>query len=115
MAAGLVAAGGRPCSGPAGRVVVLFDGPATAVRAGLAQLRGAARLGVTIAEVPRDETELDAYGVLTAIALADRATPGSLWLTSAVRDLLAGSGVVTEFAGEQVVGGVESQAVFRVV
>lgn len=113
VAAGLVAAGGRPCSGPAGRVVVLFDGPATAVRAGLAQLRGAARLGVTIAEVPRDETELDAYGVVTAIALADQAAPGSLWLTSAVRDLLASSGVVTEFAGEQVVGGVEPQAVFR--
>jgi len=30
-----------------------------------------------------------------------------------VRDLLASSGVVTEFAGEQVVGGVEPQAVFR--
>lgn len=113
VAAGLVAAGGRPCSGPDGRAVVLFDGPATAVRAGLAHVRGAARLGVAIAEVPRDETELDAYGVLAAIALADQASPGSLWLTSAVRDLLAASGVMTEFAGEQVVGGAEPQAVFR--
>ena len=68
---------------------------------------------MAIAEVPRDETELDAYGVLAAIALADQAAPGSLWLTSAVRDLLAGSGVVTEYAGEHVIGGVEPQAVFR--
>ncbi len=113
VADGLVAAGGRRCSGPDGRVVVLFDGPATAVRAGLAQLHAVARLGVAIAEVPRDETELDAYGVLTAIALADQAAPGSVWLTSAVRDLLAGSGVVTEYAGEHVIGGVEPQAVFR--
>ncbi|WP_329480837.1 alpha/beta fold hydrolase [Kribbella sp. NBC_01484] len=112
VADGLVAAGGRRCSGPDGRVVVLFDGPATAVRAGLAQLHAVARLGVAIAEVPRDETELDAYGVLTAIAMADQAAPGSVWLTSAVRDLLAGSGVVTEYAGEHVIGGVEPQAVF---
>ncbi|WP_328518734.1 alpha/beta fold hydrolase [Kribbella sp. NBC_00359] len=109
----LVAAGGRRCSGPDDRIVVLFDGPATAVRAGLARPHGTARLGVAIAEVPRDETELDAYGVLTAIALADRAAPGALWLTSAVRDLLAGSGVVTEYAGEHVIGGVDPQAVFQ--
>ncbi len=112
-AAGLVAAGGRRCSGPGGRVVVLFDGPATAIRAGLARLRADDRLGVAIAEVPRDETELDAYGVLSAIALADRATPGSLWLTPAVRDLVASSGVETETAGEYVVGGTEPEPVFR--
>jgi hypothetical protein len=66
------------------------------VRAGLAQLRGADKLGVAIAEVPRDETKLDAHGVQLAITLADLATPGSLWLSSAVCDLIAGSGVVTE-------------------
>ncbi|MEU4295267.1 alpha/beta fold hydrolase [Kribbella sp. NPDC026596] len=113
LTAGLVAARGRRRSGPGGRPVVLFDGPATAVRAGLAQVHSTDKLGVAIAEVPGDETELDAYGVQVAIALADQAAPGSLWLTSAVRDLLAGSGVVTEFAGEQVIGGAEPQAVFR--
>jgi dienelactone hydrolase len=96
LAASLVEAGGRRCSGPGGRTVVLFDGPATAVRAGLAHMHRAGKLGVAIAEVPRDATELDAYGVLAAIALADDASPGSLWLTPGVRDLLAGSGVVTE-------------------
>jgi hypothetical protein len=59
-------------------------------------MHSADKLGVAIAEVPRDETELDAYGVQVAIGLADQATLGSLWLSPAVRDLLAGSGVVTE-------------------
>jgi hypothetical protein len=115
LASGLVAAGGRRCSGPGGRPVVLFDGPATAVRAGLAQLDGPCRLGVSIAEVPRDETQLEAYGVQVAIGLADQARPGSLWVTSAVRDLLAGSGVVTEPAGSLPVGTTEPQPVFRAV
>ena len=96
LASSLAAAGGRRCSGPGGRTVVVFDGPATAVRAGLALLQSADKLGVAIAEVPRDETELDAYGVQAAIALADQAAPGSLWITPGVRDLLAGSGVVIE-------------------
>jgi pimeloyl-ACP methyl ester carboxylesterase len=96
LASSLVAAGGRRCSAPGDRTVVLFDGPATAVRAGLAQLHSTDKLGISIAEVPRDETQLDGYGVRGAVALADKATPGSLWLTPAVRDLLAGSGVVTE-------------------
>jgi pimeloyl-ACP methyl ester carboxylesterase len=113
LTAGLVAARGRRRSGPGGRPVVVFDGPATAVRAGLAQVHSTDKLGVAIAEIAGDETELDAYGVHVAIALADQAAPGSLWLTSAVRDLLAGSGVVTECVGEQVVGGAEPQAVFR--
>jgi hypothetical protein len=96
LASSLVVAGGRKCSGPGDRTVVLFDGPATAVRAGLAQLHSTDKLGVSIAEVPRDETQLDAYGVQVAVSLADKANPGSLWLTPAVRDLLAGSGVETE-------------------
>lgn len=96
LASSLVEAGGRRCTGPAGRAVVLFDGPATAVRAGLAHLHRADTLGVAIAEVPRDAIEVDAYGVQIAISLADQAPPGSLWITPGVRDLLAGSGVATE-------------------
>ena len=95
--------------------MVLFDGPATAVRAGLAQVHSTDKLGVAIAELPRDETEVDAYGVQVAIRLADEALPGSLWLTPGVRDLLSGSGVVTEPAGAHVVDGAEPQPVFRAV
>ncbi|MFI7063356.1 alpha/beta fold hydrolase [Kribbella sp. NPDC050124] len=96
LVSSLVAAGGRRCSGPGARAIVLFDGPATAVRAGLALLHPADALGVAIAEVPRDAVELDAYGVQVAIGLADQAAPGSLLVTPGVRDLLSGSGVATE-------------------
>jgi hypothetical protein len=96
LVSSLSVAGGRRCSGPGGRAIVLFDGPATAVRAGLAQLHRADTLGIAIAEVPRDAIEVDAYGVQVAISLADQAPPGSVWITPGVRDLLAGSGVATE-------------------
>jgi hypothetical protein len=115
LVAGLTAAGGRLRSGPAGRPVVQFDGPATAVRAGLASLNGSARLGVAIAEVPRQGMHLEAYGVEVAAGLADHAPPGTLWVSSAVRDLLAGSGIVIESAGENRIGEFGLQPVFRAV
>ena len=100
LAAGLAGAGGRLRSGPDGRPVVQFDGPATAVRAGLALLTSAGRLGIAIAEIPRHETAVAAHGVQLALDLADGAPPGSLWVSSAVRDLLAGSGVTLTPAGD---------------
>ncbi|MGH8939924.1 MAG: alpha/beta fold hydrolase, partial [Actinomycetes bacterium] len=47
LVAELVAGGGRLRHDPEGRAVLLFDGPATAVRAGVAHLRDDARLGVS--------------------------------------------------------------------
>jgi pimeloyl-ACP methyl ester carboxylesterase len=96
----LVGAGGRLRTGPGGRPVVLFPGPATAVRAGLAQVRGSDRLGVTVAEVSRDAPEVSGPAVTLSFELADAAPPGSVWVSAPVRDLLAGSGVVTRSAGE---------------
>lgn len=96
LTADLVKAGGRLRRDPSGREVVLFDGPATAVRAGLAHLRAGARLGVSIAEVPRDTEEIDARGVQVAVELADAAPPGGLHVSSTVGVLLSGSGVVLE-------------------
>jgi hypothetical protein len=95
--------------------VVQFDGPATAVRAGLAQLTGAGRLGIAIAEIPRHDTPVEAYGVRMALDLADHAPPGSLWVSSAVRDLLAGSGVTLEPAGADPAGPFGSRRVYRAV
>jgi esterase/lipase len=97
--ADLVGAGARLRHGPTGRAVLLFDGPATAVRAGLAHLRGEARLGVTIAEVARDADELAGYGVQVAAQLADAAPPGAVWVSDTVGVLLSGSTVVLEPAG----------------
>jgi DNA-binding winged helix-turn-helix (wHTH) protein/dienelactone hydrolase len=89
----LVAAGARDRATPSGRRVALFDGPATAVRCGLASLRDSARLGVAIAEVPRDSTSVDGPGVRHAERIADAAGEGELWVSATAGILLAGSGV----------------------
>jgi hypothetical protein len=89
----LVAKGGRARATPSGRRVALFDGPATAVRSGLASLRGRARLGVSIAEVARDSISAEGSGVRHAERIADAAGAGELWVSAAAGMLLAGSGV----------------------
>jgi DNA-binding winged helix-turn-helix (wHTH) protein/alpha-beta hydrolase superfamily lysophospholipase len=89
----LVATGGRARATPSGRRVALFDGPATAVRCGLASLRGRARLGVSIAEVARDSMLAEGPGVRHAERIADAAGAGELWVSAAAGMLLAGSGV----------------------
>ena len=106
----LAGAGGRLRHDPAGRAVLLFDGPATAVRAGLANLRGDARLGVTVAEVARDVDEVAGYGVHVAAQLAESAPPGTVWVSATVGLLLSGSGVVLESAGS-----LDSEPVLRAV
>jgi DNA-binding winged helix-turn-helix (wHTH) protein/pimeloyl-ACP methyl ester carboxylesterase len=106
----LVVAGGRLRHGPGSRALVLFDGPATAVRAGLAHLRAGTRLGVAIAEVPRQGGTIEEYGVRLAVDLADAAPPGSMRVSSTVGALLAGSGVRLEPAGTGVHGDLVLQA-----
>ena len=93
----LASAGGRLRRDRDGRAVVLFDGPARAVRAGLAHLTSrSARLGLAIAEVPRDSEQVDGPGVAAAVRLAATAPPGSLVVSSTVGVLLSASGVVLE-------------------
>jgi hypothetical protein len=96
LVAALAAAGGRLRHDPGGRPVLLFDGPATAVRAALRHLPGDAGLGVTVAEVARDDGQVDGYGVQLATVLADAAPPGAVWVSGTVGVLLSGSGVVLE-------------------
>lgn len=91
----LVAAGGRRRTTTQGRTVVLFDGPATAVRAGLGALvehRGC-RLGLAVAEVSVGVGPVAGAGAEQAVALADTAQPGSLLVSATSAELLAGSGV----------------------
>jgi hypothetical protein len=105
LVADLVAAGGRLRHDPPGRAVVLFDGPAGAVRAGLARLTPAVRMGLTIAELPRDADRLEGPGVAAAARLADAAEPGTLVVSATVGVLLSGSGTVLEPAGSDPVEG----------
>ena len=84
---------------PDGRPVVVFDGPATAVRATLGARRPDTAIGVAVAEVERDEEIVAAYGVQAALDIADAAPAGEVWLSATVGALLAGSHVAVEPAG----------------
>jgi hypothetical protein len=85
---------GRVVRTPGGQTVVVYDGPAAAIRNALFVLGGGARarFGLHIAEVPRVGPVVDGPGVEAAVALADRADPGQLLMSQAVRDLVSDSG-----------------------
>jgi DNA-binding winged helix-turn-helix (wHTH) protein/pimeloyl-ACP methyl ester carboxylesterase len=89
----LIAAGGRARSTPRGERVVLFDGPATAVRCALAAVRPDGWAGVSIAEVERDSLSVDGAGVQQAERIAASAGAGEVRVSPAAAMLLAGSGV----------------------
>jgi pimeloyl-ACP methyl ester carboxylesterase len=85
---------GRAAATPEAQPVVVYDGPAAAIRDAFALLAApgrAPRLGLQIAEVPRTGATVDGPGVAAAVCLAERAGPGELLVSAAVRDLVAGS------------------------
>jgi hypothetical protein len=102
-----------------GRQVLVYDGPATAIRAGMRYLaenpRRRTGMGVHVAEVPRRGERIDGYGVAAAVALAELAPPAELWASATVRDLVAGSGLLLQPRGEQNVAVLGSMPVFRAV
>ena len=99
VVADLVRARGRSRHTPDGRPVVVFDGPATAVRATLGARRPDTAIGVAVAEVERDAEVVATYGVQAALDIADAAPAGEVWLSATVGALLAGSHVAVEPAG----------------
>jgi len=109
----------RGASTADGRQVLVYDGPATAIRAGVRYLTenpdSRIGIGVHIAEVPRRADRIDGYGVSAAVALADLAPSAELWASATVRDLVAGSGILLEPRGEQVVAPLGPLQVFRAV
>jgi pimeloyl-ACP methyl ester carboxylesterase len=94
VVAALVTSGGRRRVTGSGASVVLFDGPATAVREAYAALVGrSARVGVSIAEVPVDGMAANGPGVDAAVTLAERAEEGQVRASAAVAMLLPASGI----------------------
>jgi hypothetical protein len=95
---------GRAAHTPDGQTVIVYDGPAAAIRDALSVLSGPqggrARFGLQIAEVPRTGPVVDGPGVEVAVGLADRAAPGQLLVSPTVRDLVAGSGLSLAPAGD---------------
>ena len=96
---------GRAAHTPEGHPVVVYDGPAAAIRDALSlptEPPGAGpRLGLQIAEVPRTGPIVNGPGVEGAVRLAERAMPGQLLVSSAVRDLVAGSRLSLVAAGDR--------------
>jgi pimeloyl-ACP methyl ester carboxylesterase/DNA-binding winged helix-turn-helix (wHTH) protein len=90
----LVAAGGRRRVTGHGTTALLFDGPATAVRASYAAVIGRhSRVGISIAEVAVEGLAAHGPGVDLAVTLAQRAEPGQVWTSAAVGLLLPASGI----------------------
>jgi pimeloyl-ACP methyl ester carboxylesterase len=87
----LVGAGGRLRHAASGDVVVLFDGPATGVRAAQTALEAApgAGVGLSIAEVTVDGGPVSGPGVDDAVRLGTGAAPGELLATGTAAVLLA--------------------------
>ncbi len=94
----LVDAGGRRRHTAGGDVVVLFDGPATGVRAGLAALSGDrdARIGLAIAEVAVARGPVSGAGVDLAVRLGTDGSRGELLVSATAGVLLASADIDLE-------------------
>jgi class 3 adenylate cyclase len=96
--------------------LAVFDGPARAIRAGKAIIEALTRLGLAVrVGVHTGEVERLAGGQIGGIAVhigarvAATAGPGELLVSSAVRDLVAGSGLSFEDRGAHTLKGVPEQ------
>jgi pimeloyl-ACP methyl ester carboxylesterase len=98
-----------------------FDGPARAIRAACAMREGVQPLGIQIrAGLHTGECELmlDKIGgiaVHTGARVAAAAEPGEVLVSSTVKDLVAGSGIVFADRGERELKGVGSWHLYSVV
>lgn len=89
------------------RLFATFDGPARAIRCALAVVDAASRLGLQV-RVGLHTGECDVLGekvggvtVRLGEAVAERAQPGEVLISSTVKDLVAGSGIEFEPRGAQ--------------
>jgi len=98
VARSLITAGGRRRHTAAGDIVVLFDGPATGVRAGMAALETAphAALGLSIAEVTAGGGPVSGPEVDRAVALGSAARPGELVVSPTAGVLLSSAAIELE-------------------
>ena len=113
----LPALGGRLGHTREGRPLLMFDGPATAMRSGARYLEAHpdadVAFGLHVAEIDRHAEHLEGHGVSVAVALAGLAPPGELWASATACDLVGGTGLVLEACGEHVLGPAGRQPVFR--
>src|SRR5215211_968320 len=89
-----------------------FDGPARAVRCATAIVAAVPRLGLEVragvhtGEIERTESGPRGIAVHTGARIAAAARPGEVLVSSTVKDVVAGSGIVFEARGEHELPGV---------
>jgi class 3 adenylate cyclase len=103
---------GREVDNAGDGFLAIFDGPARAVRCGLAieeavrPLGLEVRVGVHTGEVELDGPAVRGVAVHTGARIMAQATPGEVLVSSTVRDLVAGSGLEFEERGEHELKGI---------
>jgi pimeloyl-ACP methyl ester carboxylesterase/class 3 adenylate cyclase len=98
-----------------------FDGPARAIRCATAITEAMQPLGIQVraglhtGEVERSEADIQGIAVHLAARIMDEAAAGEVVVSRTVKDLIAGSGIELEEAGEHSLEGIEQKwQLFRV-
>ena len=95
--------------------LVLFDGPARAIHCALAITEGMVPLGVRVrvglhtGEVERTQADVHGIAVHIAARVMDTASAGEVLISRTVKDLVAGSGIKFDDAGEHSLKGIEEK------
>lgn len=104
--------GGRQVKTTGDGMLATFDGPAQAIRCGLALRDGARQLGVNVrvgvhtGELERRGDDVAGIGVHIAARVQGCAQPGEVWVSRTVTDLVTGSGINFHDRGEHELKGV---------
>ncbi|MBR1193643.1 adenylate/guanylate cyclase domain-containing protein [Bradyrhizobium sp. AUGA SZCCT0169] len=101
--------------------LVDFDGPARAIRCAMAIMEAMAPIGIQVraglhtGEVERSDGDVLGIAVHLAARIMDTATAGEVVVSRTVKDLVAGSGIELDDAGEHFLRGLEEKwQLFRV-
>jgi pimeloyl-ACP methyl ester carboxylesterase/class 3 adenylate cyclase len=95
--------------------LVLFDGPARAIHCALAITEGMQPLGIQVrsgvhtGEVERTQTDVHGIAVHIAARVMDTARAGGVMISRTVKDLVSGSGIKFDDAGEHSLKGIEEK------
>jgi class 3 adenylate cyclase len=96
-------------------ILVTFDGPARAVRCGCAMIEALRELGIEIrvglhtGEYERIGHEIAGVAIHIAARVLSKADANQVWVTSTVKDLIAGSGIVFQDRGTHGLKGVPGE------
>ncbi len=101
--------------------LAIFDGPARAIRCAKAITEAMEPLGIKVraglhtGEVERSEADVLGIAVNLAARIMDLARAGEVVISRTVKDLIAGSGIEVDDAGEHLLKGLEEKwQLFRV-